>query len=92
MVPIPKETSCSEFDSENSSELLTPYQGNKRCFGQFRCDECNRSWFSANSWANTAQMCQLCDIRVYPFKQVIEIGNVSIQSIRFDVDSAIEIN
>lgn len=71
MVPISKETfSESESESENSSGLLTPYQGKRRCFGQFCCDECNRSWFSANSWANTAQMCQLCDIRVYPFKQV----------------------
>ncbi len=32
---------------------LTPYQGAKRCYGYFKCEECNRNWESGNSWANT---------------------------------------
>ena len=32
----------------------TPYQGTKRCFGEFLC-KCGRQWFSSNSWANTSE-------------------------------------
>ena len=47
----------------------TPYQGGRRCFGEYRCPECNRGWMSANSWANTGQQCQNCSIVVYPHTQ-----------------------
>lgn len=47
----------------------TPYQGNRRCFGEYRCPQCNRLWMSANSWANTGQQCQSCNIVVYPHTQ-----------------------
>ncbi|XP_039255031.1 zinc finger CCHC domain-containing protein 24-like [Styela clava] len=53
----------------SSQEGKTPYQGKARCFGEFLCPECNRTWMSANSWANTAQKCQNCMIDVYPYKQ-----------------------
>ncbi|KAF2363379.1 Zinc knuckle CX2CX3GHX4C [Trinorchestia longiramus] len=50
-------------------EGLTPYQGKKRCFGEFRCTKCKRKWMSGNSWANCSQECIKCRIKVYPHKQ-----------------------
>ncbi|KAA0193771.1 hypothetical protein HAZT_HAZT006105 [Hyalella azteca] len=51
-------------------EGLTPYQGKKRCFGEFRCTKCKRKWMSGNSWANCSQECIKCRIKVYPHKQL----------------------
>ena len=49
---------------------LTPYQGNRRCFGEFKCPRCNREWQSGNSWANTGQKCENCKGKfVYPHSQ-----------------------
>ena len=53
-------------------EGLTPYQGKKRCFGEYKCPKCKRKWMSGNSWANMGQECIKCHINVYPHKQVIE--------------------
>ncbi|XP_075986850.1 zinc finger CCHC domain-containing protein 24-like isoform X2 [Anticarsia gemmatalis] len=50
--------------------MSTPYKGKRRCFGEYRCDKCNRSWMSANSWANFGQKCTNCNINVMPHKQV----------------------
>ncbi|XP_020893951.1 zinc finger CCHC domain-containing protein 24 [Exaiptasia diaphana] len=50
-------------------EGLTPYQGKKRCFGEFKCPLCKRKWMSGNSWANMGQQCVKCFINVYPHKQ-----------------------
>ncbi|GBP56307.1 Zinc finger CCHC domain-containing protein 24 [Eumeta japonica] len=50
-------------------EGLTPYQGKKRCFGEFKCPKCKRKWMSGNSWANFSQQCIKCHINVYPHKQ-----------------------
>jgi hypothetical protein len=50
-------------------EGLTPYQGKKRCFGEYKCPKCKRKWMSGNSWANTGQECIKCHINVYPHKQ-----------------------
>ncbi|CAG0896627.1 unnamed protein product [Darwinula stevensoni] len=50
-------------------EGLTPYQGRKRCFGEYRCPKCKRKWMSGNSWANMGQECIKCHINVYPHKQ-----------------------
>ena len=47
----------------------TPYQGDRRCFGFFKCG-CGRGWMSGNSWANMGQECERCRIMVYPYKQV----------------------
>ena len=48
----------------------TPYQGENRCFGEFRCPNCNREWKSGNSWANMGQKCESCKgTYVYPYKQ-----------------------
>lgn len=52
-------------------EGLTPYQGKKRCFGEYKCPKCKRKWMSGNSWANMGQKCIKCAINVYPHKQVI---------------------
>ncbi|OXA50923.1 Zinc finger CCHC domain-containing protein 24 [Folsomia candida] len=49
--------------------MSTPYQGKGRVFGEFRCSQCNRTWQSGNSWANTGQMCQYCQIMIYPYSQ-----------------------
>ncbi|CAM1321856.1 ZCCHC24 (predicted) [Pycnogonum litorale] len=50
-------------------EGLTPYQGKKRCFGEYKCPKCKRKWMSGNSWANMGQECIKCRIMVYPHKQ-----------------------
>ncbi|CAH1230746.1 ZCCHC24 [Branchiostoma lanceolatum] len=55
--------------SRGGGKGLTPYQGKRRCFGEFRCPECDRSWVSANSWADMGQECQTCKINVYPHSQ-----------------------
>lgn len=52
---------------------LTPYQGDRRCFGEYKCPQCNRTWMSGNSWADKGQECQSCKINVYPHKQVCDI-------------------
>uniref|UniRef100_A0A0P4WS13 3CxxC-type domain-containing protein n=2 Tax=Scylla TaxID=6760 RepID=A0A0P4WS13_SCYOL len=51
-------------------KALTPYQGKRRAFGHFYCEECDKEWTSANSWANCYQICRDCDSRVYPYKQL----------------------
>lgn len=48
---------------------LTPYQGNKRVYGDFRCPKCNKTWSSGNSWADMGQECKTCRINVYPYAQ-----------------------
>ncbi|XP_033101424.1 zinc finger CCHC domain-containing protein 24-like [Anneissia japonica] len=56
----------------------TPYQGKKRAFGNFKCPKCNRTWSSANSWANMGQECKTCRINVYPYHQEeLKPGNTS---------------
>lgn len=70
-------------------EGLTPYQGKKRCFGEYKCPKCKRKWMSGNSWANMGQECIKCHINVYPHKQVgvqglwarAELGVGSLQSV-----------
>ncbi|KAK7006494.1 hypothetical protein SK128_005597 [Halocaridina rubra] len=47
----------------------TPYQGSRRACGRFHCDECDREWFSPNSWANCYQRCRECNGQVYPNAQ-----------------------
>lgn len=50
-------------------EGKTPYQGKKRCFGEYKCQKCKRKWMSGNSWANMGQKCIKCHLNVYPHKQ-----------------------
>jgi len=45
---------------------LTPYQGTKRCLGEFQCPNCGKKWISANSWANVGQNCLKCGISALP--------------------------
>jgi hypothetical protein len=60
----------------NNIIKVTPYQGRKRCFGEYKCEKCQRKWMSGNSYANIAQDCVKCHIPVYPVKQVCcFIGN-----------------
>ncbi|KAK7918775.1 hypothetical protein WMY93_010059 [Mugilogobius chulae] len=47
----------------------TPYQGDSRVFGEYRCSGCKRTWQSANSWANMGQECNRCNINIYPHTQ-----------------------
>ncbi|KAK5968650.1 Zinc finger CCHC domain-containing protein 24 [Trichostrongylus colubriformis] len=49
---------------------LTPYQGRKKCYGEFQCHQCKRKWTSQNSVANEAQSCIKCHIPVFPHKQL----------------------
>uniref|UniRef100_A0A0N5AI26 Zf-3CxxC domain-containing protein n=1 Tax=Syphacia muris TaxID=451379 RepID=A0A0N5AI26_9BILA len=51
-------------------EELTPYQGRKKCYGEFQCQQCKRKWTSQNSVANEAQSCIKCHIAVFPHKQL----------------------
>ena len=48
---------------------ITPYQGQKRCFGEYFCPTCNKTWMSGNSWANAGQLCRGCGMNIYPHKQ-----------------------
>ena len=58
-------------------EGLTPYQGKKRCFGEYKCPKCKRKWMSGNSWANMGQECIKCHLNVYPHKQVT-LGRITV--------------
>ncbi|GMT22246.1 hypothetical protein PFISCL1PPCAC_13543, partial [Pristionchus fissidentatus] len=49
---------------------LTPYQGRKKCYGEFQCQVCKRKWTSQNSVANEAQSCIKCHVPVFPHKQL----------------------
>ncbi|CAD5226238.1 unnamed protein product [Bursaphelenchus xylophilus] len=51
-------------------EELTPYQGRKKCYGEFTCHQCKRRWTSQNSVANEAQSCIKCHVPVFPHKQL----------------------
>ncbi|XP_065904985.1 zinc finger CCHC domain-containing protein 24-like [Dysidea avara] len=55
---------------------LTPYQGDKKRFGEYQCPQCGREWKSAYSWANMGQECKTCNINVYPHTQE-GVGNES---------------
>ena len=52
------------------SSVPTPYQGKKRCFGEYKCPRCLKEWKSSNSRANEPQMCTGCHNKVFPHKQV----------------------
>ncbi|XP_057298088.1 uncharacterized protein LOC130629015 [Hydractinia symbiolongicarpus] len=56
-------------EARPKGEGLTPYQGKKRCFGEYKCPSCKRKWMSGNSWSNMGQSCIKCSILVYPHKQ-----------------------
>jgi len=62
-----------DLQARPREEGLTPYQGTKRCFGEFKCPKCKRKWKSGNSWANVGQDCLKCKVMVYPQKQVLNI-------------------
>jgi hypothetical protein len=53
-----------------NGQLITPYQGKKRCFGEFKCEKCGKEWKSSNSKANETQTCSSCFNQCYPFKQI----------------------
>ena len=53
---------------KNIGKGLTPYQGDRRCYGYFKCD-CGKRWESGNSWKDTYQECKQCKSKVYPYKQ-----------------------
>ncbi|XP_017771313.1 PREDICTED: zinc finger CCHC domain-containing protein 24-like isoform X1 [Nicrophorus vespilloides] len=57
------------FQARPKGEGKTPYQGRKRCFGEYKCPKCKRKWMSGNSWSNMGQECIKCHINVYPHKQ-----------------------
>jgi hypothetical protein len=49
--------------------INTPYQGKRRCFGEFECFGCGKKWKSAKSRANEAQPCTKCFQLVFPVRQ-----------------------
>lgn len=57
------------MNAQDKGKRLTPYQGKRRCFGEYTCSSCNRTWMSGNSWADMGQKCKHCQIMVYPHKQ-----------------------
>ena len=46
---------CSFMQADPKVVGKTPYQENKRSFGEFICTTCGRRWMSGNSWANYGQ-------------------------------------
>lgn len=63
------------YQANPRGEGKTPYQGKKRCFGEYKCPKCKRKWMSGNSWSNIGQECIKCHVNVYPHKQV-SIANI----------------
>ena len=55
--------------SNKTKKPLTPYQGDNKCFGHFKCS-CGKAWKSGHTWANSSQQCNSCNSNVYPFVQV----------------------
>lgn len=47
----------------------TTYTGSGRCFGEYKCPQCRRTWMSANSWVGYGQKCSSCNIEVMPHTQ-----------------------
>ncbi|CAB3409330.1 unnamed protein product [Caenorhabditis bovis] len=65
---------------------LTPYQGRKKCYGEFTCQQCKRKWNSQNSVANEAQSCIKCHVPVFPHKQLpvekaVALGLIKAQNV-----------
>lgn len=71
-------TCAFSLQARPKGEGLTPYQGKKRCFGEYKCPKCKRKWMSGNSWANMGQECIKCHINVYPHKQVLQLVTVDV--------------
>ena len=57
---------CRQYVTRD--EGLTPYQGIKRCYGEFQCSRCKRRWSSCRRYCNEGQDCRKCKIPVYPYK------------------------
>ncbi|XP_066943441.1 protein ZAR1-like [Macrobrachium rosenbergii] len=57
--------------NEEKTEMkkLTPYQGPFSTCGMFHCQDCDREWFSAHSWADSYQKCNECNKGIYPYRQ-----------------------
>ena len=69
----PTKTSTTTLNTSDDKvlpkkQMLTPYQGTKKCFGHFKCT-CGNTWKSGHSWANTTQKCLSCGTAVYPPRQ-----------------------
>ncbi|XP_064633313.1 zygote arrest protein 1-like [Lineus longissimus] len=61
---------CKHCKKQIRPEMhLTPYQGKGRRYGGYHCRNCNNTWSSAASWANTYQQCRKCKKYVYPKTQ-----------------------
>jgi len=45
------------------------FNGNLRCFGHYKCFQCNRFWKSGNSWTNKGQKCNQCGKLLLAFYQ-----------------------
>lgn len=75
----------SKSCNNNESTYVTPYQGRKRCFGEYKCNICQRKWMSGNSYANMAQECVKCKIAVYPNKQVCYLYKVNLKFNYFNI-------
>lgn len=58
------------MNNQLQSMSQTPYQGKKRCFGEYKCKACLNTWRSANSRSNEYQKCSKCGANVYPLRQV----------------------
>jgi len=64
---------CYE-DSSNaqvSVKYKTPFQGQIRVYGYFRCGNCDRRWESGSTWRDKWQKCQGCESECYPYAQRI---------------------
>jgi len=76
-----KSSSFRSVENPSSISAATPYQGRKRCFGEFHCAKCSRRWHSSNSWANMGQICNRCDSIVYPDRQWPVINRLGLNNV-----------
>ena len=44
-------------------------QIDRKMFGFYKCEDCNRNWQSAHSWAGYGQKCKGCGKNTLPYKQ-----------------------
>ena len=59
----------TSYESSRRAHTRSLHQGDKRRFGEYKCNHCGRKWTSAYSWASMGQECKTCNTNVLPSRQ-----------------------
>ena len=46
------------------------FEGKLRCFGHYKCHQCDKFWKSGNSWTDKGQRCNQCKKILFAYYQV----------------------